>query len=321
MEGLIPIAMAVAWMTLYPSSMSFSRMGRAGLTQSFVTLRSQSSLILRSYKHAGLSVGGADLSSQSPVVLCRSSSVDVPRSVTEYTVKQASWSTQSSRYQNIWDWVYRTVEPAILAPYLELLVSQERLSLQNVIRALRNKFQPSEDNTREQVRKDYKRILYYNKIGSINPKVWINNWYQVLARAQTYYIPEVEGFLAIKDFLQAFTLVVEANALGEPVRILEQYGKIFEALIQETVRTRNVIFVTLGGRSSSPSGHYCPYKETRTERYSWTPSDCSILELAVKGKTAKTPDPLLTDKELKAIRERLMLKQYEKVRGILEKKG
>jgi hypothetical protein len=47
----------------------------------------------------------------------------------EYAVKQASWSTQSSRYQNIWDWVRRTVEPTLLAPHLELLVSQERLSL------------------------------------------------------------------------------------------------------------------------------------------------------------------------------------------------
>jgi D-arabinose 5-phosphate isomerase GutQ len=41
----------------------------------------------------------------------------------------------------------------------------------------------------------------------------------------------------------------------------------------------------------------------------------------VKGKTAKTPDPLPTDEQLKAIRERLTSKQYEKVHGILEKKG
>ncbi|KAH8745849.1 hypothetical protein BGZ57DRAFT_936131 [Hyaloscypha finlandica] len=64
MEGLIPIAMAVAWMTLCPSPISFSRIGKASLTQSFVTLRSQ--------------VDRADLSSQSPVTLYRSSSVDVP---------------------------------------------------------------------------------------------------------------------------------------------------------------------------------------------------------------------------------------------------
>jgi len=196
----------------------------------------------------------------------------------EYAVKQASWSTQSSRYQNIWDWVRRTVEPALLAPHLELLVSHENLSLQNVVRALRDKFQPSEDNTREQVREDYKRILERGKIGSINPNVWITDWYSALARAQTYRIPEVEGFLAIKDFLQVVSskllptwgaqqlaLVIEANALGEPVRTLEQYGKIFEALVQETARTRNAVFATLGDRSSSPTGHCCPCKETRTE--------------------------------------------------------
>ena len=254
----------------------------------------------------------------------------------EYAVKQASWSTQSSRYQNIWDWVRRTVEPALLAPHLELLVSNENLSLQNVVRALRDKFQPSEENTREQVREDYKRILDRGKIGSIDPKVWITDWYQALARAQTYRIAEVEGFLAIKDFLtvvsakllptwgaQQLALVVEANALGEPIRTLEQYGKIFEALIQESVRSgsRNLIFATLGDRSSSPSSYNCPCKESRSERHAWAPSDCSILELAVKGTTAKPPSPPPTEAQLKGIRERLVSKQYERVRAQLEKRG
>jgi hypothetical protein len=45
--------MAVTWITLYSSLISFSRIGRAGLTQSFVTLRSQ--------------MGRAGLSSESPV--------------------------------------------------------------------------------------------------------------------------------------------------------------------------------------------------------------------------------------------------------------
>ncbi|PMD13591.1 hypothetical protein NA56DRAFT_651550, partial [Hyaloscypha hepaticicola] len=84
---------------------------------------------------------------------------------------------EDSRYQNIWDWVCRIVEPALLVLYLELLVSNENLSLQNVIRALRDKFQLE----------DYKRILDRGKIGSIDPK--------------TYRITEVEGFLVIKDFL------------------------------------------------------------------------------------------------------------------------
>jgi hypothetical protein len=43
------------------------------------------------------------------------------------------------------------------------------------MRALRNKFELIEDNTREQVRADYWQILERGKSSSINLKVWINN--------------------------------------------------------------------------------------------------------------------------------------------------
>ena len=49
---------------------------------------------------------------------------------------------------------------------------------------------------------EYKKVLETSRGGSINPQVWINDWFQALARAQTYRVAEVEGFLAIKDFLQ-----------------------------------------------------------------------------------------------------------------------
>jgi isocitrate dehydrogenase kinase/phosphatase len=163
-----------------------------------------------------------------------------------------------------------------------LLVFNENLSLQNVIRALRDKFQPLEENTREQVKEDYKRILERGRIGLIDPKVWIIDWFQALAQVQIYHILEVEGFLAIKDFLQAVSikflptwtsqqlaLIIEANTLSKPVRTLEQYGKIFEALIQETIQTsgRSTVFATLGARLDSPSSHSCPCKESRTEKH------------------------------------------------------
>jgi len=254
----------------------------------------------------------------------------------EYAVKQASWSIASTQYQNIWDWVRRTVEPTLLAPHLELLVSQQKLSLQNVVRALQAKFEPSEENTREQVRENYKRILERGKIGSVAPQVWIADWFKALARAQTYQIAEVEGFMAVKDFLLAvaakfspswgtsqLTLAIEANTLGEPIRSLEQYGKVFEALLesveQQSLSSRaSSIFATLGPRSD---GYSCPCKETRSERHSWPPSDCSIIELAVTGSCTKRPDPYPSDEDLQAVRERLTNRSYEKLRGQLEKKG
>ena len=93
---------------IHPSSTSFSRVetrllivdraGRAGLSSHshslFSDLNTQSSLILRSYKHVCLSVGRADLSSQSPVVQSFSSSVNVPRCPSD--VKPRPWTWQST---------------------------------------------------------------------------------------------------------------------------------------------------------------------------------------------------------------------------------
>ncbi|PMD16248.1 hypothetical protein NA56DRAFT_709062 [Hyaloscypha hepaticicola] len=62
------------------------------------------------------------------------------------------------------------------------------------------------ENTREQVRENYKRILEHGRIGSIDLKIWITDWFQALVQIQIYYIPEVEGFLVIKDFLQAISV-------------------------------------------------------------------------------------------------------------------
>ncbi|PMD67167.1 uncharacterized protein K444DRAFT_606094 [Hyaloscypha bicolor E] len=203
--------------------------------------------------------------------------------------EEYSFRLKDSRYQNIWDWVRRTVEPALLVPHLELLVSQQRLSLQNV---------------------DYNRILDRGRIGRESPIAWINDWYQALVRAQTYRVAEVEGFLAIKDFLQVqLALVIEANALGE----------IFEALIQQNERSSLAIFASLAGRSDS-QGHSYPCKETRAEKHPWKPVNCSILELATTGSCTRKLDLQPTDEQLKAVRERLA-KGYEKLSRQLEKKG
>jgi hypothetical protein len=43
------------------------------------------------------------------------------------------------------------------------------------MQALRNKFEPLEDNIQEQVREDYRQILERGKFSSINLRVWINN--------------------------------------------------------------------------------------------------------------------------------------------------
>jgi hypothetical protein len=57
------------------------------------------------------------------------------------------------------------------------------------------------------------------------------------------------------------------------------------------------------------------------ERHPWAPLDCSILELAITGSSAKKLDPYPTDEQLRAVRERLSTRAYDKLRTQLEKKG
>ena len=117
---------------------------------------------------------------------------------------------------------------------------------------------------------------------------------------------------------QQLALIIEAKALGEPIRTLKKYGKIIKALIKETQRSKHFVFATLGTRSDQ--GHSCPCKDSRTEKHPWAPSDCSLLELAITGSTSREIEHP-SDAQLKAIRERLNGKGYEKLKGILEKKG
>ena len=56
------------------------------------------------------------------------------------------------------------------------------------------------------MREEYRRVLASARSGSVNPQRWYEDWNKALSRARTYKIPEVEGFLAIKDFLDAISV-------------------------------------------------------------------------------------------------------------------
>jgi hypothetical protein len=175
----------------------------------------------------------------------------------------------------------------------------------------------------------------------VSPQRFYEEWYKALSRARTYRLPEIEGFLAVKDFLDSISAklaptwgtqqlaeVIVAKELGEPVRTLDQFGRAFESLIQHAAFSdiSSGAFATLGGRSDSrgrsdPRGHICPCKEMRDERHPWKPFECSILELAIRGTSTKTVSPVPSNQELDAIRERLQSRRYTDLRAILGKKG
>jgi hypothetical protein len=182
-----------------------------------------------------------------------------------------------------------------------------------VVRKLQAQFAPSDDISANRARQEYRRVLEIARQGSISAQRWYEDWYKALSRARTYQLPEIEGFLAVKDFLDAISVklaptwgaqqlaeVIVAKELGEPTRTLDQFGRAFESLIQHASFSSNNsrVFATLNRRSNKrpkARGYICPYKETRDERHPWKPADCSILELAIRGASTRTMSLILLD--------------------------
>ena len=123
-----------------------------------------------------------------------------------YSIQQASWVQRSTRYQHIWNWVRASVDEDLLRPHLETLVREDGVSLQNVVRRLQAQFAPSDDISADRARQEYRRVLDTGKHGSISPQRWYEDWYKALSRARTYRLPEIEGFLAVKDFLDTVSM-------------------------------------------------------------------------------------------------------------------
>ena len=152
-----------------------------------------------------------------------------------------------------------------------------------------------------------------------------------LARARAYKIPDVEGSLAIRDFLDAVSeklapdwgraqliQIIGNDELGIPNKTLDQYGNWFSALAHESSTRSNsralAIFATLGSGSSSGSGagHSCPCNPSRP--HNWTPEDCWILQLAITGVTNKEMQREPNQDRLKRIRETYAQDKFKNLR-------
>ena len=85
----------------------------------------------------------------------------------------------------------------------------------------------------------------------------------------------------------------------------------------------NGAYATLGSISDKkePRGYICPCKPTPGERHPWRPTDCGLLEFAIRGSTSRLLSATPTAIELEAIRERLQTSLFTEVRRNLERKG
>jgi hypothetical protein len=83
-------------------------------------------------------------------------------------------------------------------------------TLKGLIRKLEKSLNPTRKDAVEKARKDYRNHLT-NAGRAQNPRDWVLQWKILYLTAKSYQIKEVEGFLAITDFLVAIRKKMAPN--------------------------------------------------------------------------------------------------------------
>jgi hypothetical protein len=132
--------------------------------------------------------------------------------------------------------------------------SSQDVSLQDIARGLRTQLAPTSTTSKAVARKEYREVHAGARQGRIGQVTWYNSWRNALINARLYKVAGMEGTMAITDFLEAVGAklaldwasrqladVFTAQELGEPVKSLDDFGRIFAALSHESFFTRGAI--------------------------------------------------------------------------------
>jgi hypothetical protein len=92
---------------------------------------------------------------------------------------------------------------------IKLLINNDT-TLKGLIRKLKKTLSSTREDAVEKARKDYRNHLT-NAERAQNPRDWVLQWKTLYLTAKSYQIEEVEGFLAVTDFLVAIRKKVAPN--------------------------------------------------------------------------------------------------------------
>ncbi|KAE8840578.1 hypothetical protein PTNB85_03977 [Pyrenophora teres f. teres] len=259
--------------------------------------------------------------------------------LTKYRALSSEYTATVNRLMHLWNWVNQTVDQAILTPIMMTLAENEKSTLQALIIELRNEMAPTDQSTENLVRSQYRAHLQRAKQGRQNAEKWQQEWLHLFSKARAYKLSEVEGTLAIQDYLDAITpklapewgrnmhqTIIQQSVLGQTSEqlTLQQVARVFSALLQEhglRSATNSGVFATFGS-SPGPMGpknskqsnnkKTCPCGRA----HKWSATDCRKLQSALTGK------PLtLSGEESNKILEALNDTKYEGLKKVLAKKG
>ncbi|RAQ98619.1 reverse transcriptase domain protein [Stemphylium lycopersici] len=215
---------------------------------------------------------------------------DYEKSLAEYRVDAADWQATAKALQNLWDWVYATVDEQLLAPVLIRLADGPDQSLQELVKCLKKELAPTEASNQLLVRQEYRAILEQARSGSMEPQDWYNAWQVSRMKAEGLDIPEVLGELAVVDFLSAVGARyapewANTTPLGKPTQkptqlTKERAGKILNRL--------HIARYSELRKELQKSGHKIPQQQS-----SFTPAYPGGVVAAILDPAALTADKAL----------------------------
>ncbi|KXH61413.1 hypothetical protein CSAL01_05239 [Colletotrichum salicis] len=161
-------------------------------------------------------------------------------------------------------WLGKSVNATLYEHAFQKAAQNAKFSVQRIVRQLKQELAPSQAMVRSAVRQEYRQVLGKARNG-VNAQRWYEEWQSAYLRAKTYDIPEIDGEIAIIDFLEAvktrlnptwgqrtYENLRESMAYGTHIKTLEGIAYAFSLVTQEAQTKK---FSGSGGAYSTFAGH------------------------------------------------------------------
>jgi hypothetical protein len=270
-----------------------------------------------------------------------------------YTLQVNNYRAASIQFTNtetlinvISTWIRKTVDPSILSPVYDKLVSDGDASTHALVKELKRIYAPRTSTTQELIRQKYRLHLKKAENSRVNVDTWFREWSSLYRKALNNDIPEVQGELAVTDWLQALipriaptwaTRQLQKRYEDDNPPSLDKLEESFSRLLQMS-QIQNAggikgpgVFATFGELSNNQSDNsrnsgnankraVCPCAKDADHR--WQPTKCRRLETAITGKVnSGKASKSLTPDDILAIRQRLARSEWKDLRKALIKEG
>ena len=251
----------------------------------------------------------------------------------DFTNKRLIYVEREKNEQTIRTWIAQTVETSIYSLVTsELAAVKSDFSIRELLKGIKKQIAPSHSNMLQAARQFYKDTLQEAFQANTRPDTWYIKWLKAYHDGSHYKIPEIEGTMAIRDFLHAvgarmapdWAQTIETDLIrierrdDTPQSVLE-YAAEFNAYMQtqsQHQRTKGA-YATLNESSETRSRSPTSQKECPCGRdHNWKPIDCYAVQNTCTGRGR------LTIGQRNRIRQRIIDNdKYSDLRQALKDKG